>query len=221
MRAKLHFLLWYIRRYWFQLLVLPLARAMNALLAKPVHEGIGIMVVLPNSSNGSLFVVRTIKALELIKTRDPRRFRRIKREFRIITDMCPTGCGGYNRPLRECWVDLASFDFANQPDLSLERYCCLLVHEATHGHCYSHYIPYDRNLRERIERLCRREEERFARRAFPETCQELIREFDPADWHFSWYASAWAKFVRRWRKFMKILRTKDVAATPDSEPPKT
>jgi hypothetical protein len=189
-----------------QLVFAPLELITRRLFTEEIFEGIRIVGMYPNPQHRSAFVARTREALALIKLHDPRRFRRIQREVAAIDDSCLTSPGRYRRLLRECSVNMRRLDFASNAELTLRRYCCLLIHESTHGRFYSRYIHYRGDWRERIERLCRKEEERFARRAFPDSWREIVEEFDPSKWHFSWHASRREKLIRNWRVFNAMLR---------------
>jgi hypothetical protein len=218
-RAKLLYLIWYWRCSWLRLLFAPVHRLFEK--RDPSYEGIVITGLLLSPEMKAVFEARTREALEIIKTRDPRRFRRIQREVWRIVSMSDS-LGSYNRAWRQCNVDFHAFDFST-PEQALHRYCCLLVHEATHGHFDTKYISYKAERRERIERLCVKEEERFARRAFPDTWQQCFRPFDVTDWNFSWHATRLEKRARRWRRLKEMwqMRTEvpsQTAAPVQGEP---
>lgn len=216
-RVRLLFWIGYLSRFWIKLLVAPVLRFIDRQAKDPTYDGIRIVGLLLDPEMQSNFVARTSEALALIKARDPRRFRRIKREIRSIVSMSLSP-GSYTRPWRQCNIDFRHFDFASNPESALQSYCCVLVHEATHGHLYSRYINYDEKSRERIERLCRKEEGHFARRAFPDTWNQWFHPFDPADWHSSWHASRREKRARAWKKLKEIWQHRNGASVPAPAP---
>ena len=79
-------------------------------------------------------------------------------------------------------------------DIRVATYAIILVHEATHGAIESCGIKYDTHNRSRIERLCVKEQNRFASllAAFdPDRYPEdrLHAEFRESDWHPEWMAT--------------------------------
>lgn len=162
----------------------------------PQHDGILLVNLCHQPGAEGQFHLRIREALEFIERSDPRRYRRIKREIRRIMNAPVLASGNYQRPFRTCIVDLLKLHFETHPEWSLYCLSSLLVHEATHGSCYSRCVGYTRRTRERIERLCHREEERFAKRAFPENAADVIGEFDLTWWRNSW---ATPRIVKRWK----------------------
>jgi hypothetical protein len=217
MRKRLLFYTGYWCRNWRMLLSAPLMRYVDSITHDPSSESVRIVGARTGPEDRPKFVARTVEALAMLKARDPRRFQRLKREIHRISDMAvPWSTASYNRPLRECKVNFGRFNFEEDPELALQYYCCVLVHEATHGACYSRWINYTVAFRTRIERLCCLEAERFARRAFPDIYEYLIREFDPSRWEFSWRGSRWKKWALSWPVIKEVFRNRNVKSTVEN-----
>ena len=106
---------------------------------------------------------RFAAALDLAERKDPRRFRRICRYLKGIVSLPVNSEAGYIPQLQACAVRF-------QPPSSKDKlpkwaawYAAILVHEATHGLVHTRGIPYEEH-KERIERLCFKEQNRFLRR---------------------------------------------------------
>ena len=133
----------------------------------PVKEYGGIKIVslypeIPEAAGDVL------DALRLIHTTDPRRFRRLQRCIRriMISPLRRRTLANY-QPVG-CICSLSLLPCSNvQKDLRVFGYAVLLVHESTHGMLVHHAIRHSRGrARCRAEKLCCREENRFATR-FP------------------------------------------------------
>jgi hypothetical protein len=148
-------------------------------------------------------------ALGLIKLKDPRRFRRICRYVKGIVAL-PIGHvqAGYVEQLQVCAVRF-------EPPPSKEKlaqwavwYASILVHEATHGLVYARGIPYDERYRERIERLCFKEERRFLTPLglTPESLarMETIKTFNSDGYRRLWASSFW----QRWRRSVQYQKAR-------------
>jgi hypothetical protein len=146
-------------------------------------------------------------ALEVTRLKDPRRFRRVCRYIKGIVAL-PIGHAhaGYLENLKVCGVRF-------QPPPSKEKlpnwwawYASILVHEATHGLIYARGIPYDEQYRERIERLCFKEENRFLKRLglTPESLAKMrqIKTFNPQVYQRNWASSFWS----RWRQSVRYQK---------------
>ena len=181
--------------------------ALLRLLSGGCFEGIYLTSMSFDKAAQRAFVQRTTEALGIIREHDARRFRRIKETLRFIIEMRDfMMSGSYEHRLRACHVDMARLNFADYPAWSMRFYCCLIVHETTHGYLENRGIKYEGDQRERIERICHREEERFARRAWPDRWREVVPEFDASQWKESWDMSSreyWAKHRKQVRKILR------------------
>jgi hypothetical protein len=220
-RLRLHLVLlrhqwpYYLRVLFWSPIELPrrlFFRFFLALLTRGWHSGIRLVCTQFGEVENRLFVQCTKDALDLIQRYDPRRFQRILREFQII-DNCALTCGGrYIRRLRRCEVDFGYyFDTTggylnpihrgtDEYQRSLALYAATLIHEATHGKCYSHSIPYAEQNHLRIERLCHREEARFYSRleqADPETFKEIGALLHP--FQEEYYQQYWQQYYQQSR----------------------
>jgi hypothetical protein len=159
-------------------------------------------------------------ALEIVRRKDPRRFRRICRYVKGVVAL-PIGHAqaGYIEQLQVCAVRF-------QPPSSKEKlpkwgawYALMLVHEATHGLLYARGIPYDEKHRERIERLCFKEENRFLKRLglTPESLAKVqkIKSFNPDGYHRLWTSSLWQRLRQsvRYQKAERERRRRGDGAT--------
>src|SRR4030095_828990 len=72
-------------------------------------------------------------ALTLIRDLDPVRFRTIEREVSMIANSDLAGLARYQRLGRVCLIDWGRIRQAANPDFSLKRLACTLIHDATHG----------------------------------------------------------------------------------------
>jgi hypothetical protein len=142
-----------------------------------------------------LFCCRTLKALELIKENDPRRYRRIQRHLVYIINCRTLLAGEYSSSLRSCDINVSHFNFEDE-DFVILMLACTFIHEATHGRIFAYHIPYDTEHRLRVECLCHQEEVRFARRVMPDVD---LGEYDESG-HQAFYQRS------RWRYAMKSLR---------------
>jgi len=126
-----------------------------------LSEGIRIVDPLPETRAG--FVVAVKAALTLIETNDPRRFARLGREVRAIINIPVFGGAEYCRFLKSCHIDLRAFPLSPYHDSAITLLACRLIHEATHGHLCTKKVLQHRHY-PRVERLCKGEEVRFARK---------------------------------------------------------
>lgn len=118
-------------------------------------------------------------------------------------------------------MDFGRFKFAEYPDYSLRAYACSLVHEATHGAIRARNIAYTQANRIRIERLCHKEEWRFAQRlndGETDWAKLLVGDFDETGWHLYWYGSRWtrAKLLLRRARQSKAAGAAKTAKAEDS-----
>lgn len=148
------------------------------------------IVSLSLQENSEEFVTLVEKALLLLGNVHPRGYRRVRRELTYIADSSLLSMGRYDVSLRACMIDFARLGryASNQTEEWTVAYlACVILHEATHGHMYSRGIQYDEKTRARIERLCVREEERFAARlTHRKFTARLVPAFDEARWQESW-----------------------------------
>jgi len=139
-------------------------------------------------------------ALEMVEEHDPRRYARIKRFIHwIVNHINAKGSHAtYDFSIRTCYLEFCD-DF---PSLSRDTlaalYAGILVHESTHGLIAARGIEYCADDRVRIERLCVKEQNRFASRLvasdpalYPRRL--LIHDFDAVDWEEHWALSPLAR----------------------------
>ena len=125
---------------------------------------------------------RVSDALQLIKTYDPLRYRRVLNELeRIWVSLLPGAIACFVARRKSCDIDsryVLSY--------TLEELASVIVHEATHGVLRRRHIGYDEPLRERVERACVRQQLVFARKlphgeAAQETAERALA-YPPEIW---------------------------------------
>ena len=154
-------------------------------------------------SDGYKEVIRY--ALNLIHDLDQKRYKRVKTEIIWIvnTNLIPSFSGEYNRRTKSC---LINFDnYTDDQILVSGYYAGIIVHEATHGLLCSRGIRYNKNTRERIERICTCEQNRFYQkmeREYPEYDGLLCQEFDTKNWEYSWDKSKWKDAYQTYKRII-------------------
>ncbi len=137
------------------------------------------------------------QSLGLVREHDPRRYARIKRFIHWIVNRESTkgSSAGYDFDIRTCHIEFYDDIPDLTPDVLVALYACVLVHESTHGLITSRGIEYRADARVRIERLCVKEQNRFAARLaaldpdrYPSRL--LIQDFQPKDWGEYWTLSS-------------------------------
>jgi hypothetical protein len=201
----------YLVGYWRRvLLVWPLAkwRAGHLQRAKPsaISGDIRIVDANLNPSDDETFTHVVLSALALIERHDPRRRSRIDREISFIVNRELVSWGLYSQEGRICSIDFGRHPLNPEEEhyhWHLARFACLLIHESTHAYLHSKNIPYTRRTRLRIERICHREERRFAARLPTDRYnfgRDLIRPFDGSRWEAYWNLSFRAWFRLLWKR---------------------
>jgi len=114
-----------------------------------------------DEDKSELVLEKVEAALRLIKTRDPRRYDRLRRDLsRIWVRLLAGARGSFNASLSACELD-ARFVLAEER--KPVELASVIVHEATHARIHRAGIRYRAELRHRIEAACFREEAAFAR----------------------------------------------------------
>ena len=189
---RLRYVLFYLDRIGPSLIVELFLQWLLNSVASESFEGIKVVDFSARRNIIHRFQVDTLAALRLIKSVDPRRFKRIQREMPMIVNSEYSSYATYKRLGKRCEIDYNRFDLTDHPEWYLWWYATVLVHEATHGAVYSKHIHYIPRLRARIERFCETEARRFATRADISErhwSDVLVRKFDEKRWHKSWYST--------------------------------
>ena len=140
--------------------------------------------------------------LDILKQRDPRRYRRVLTHVRRIMNF-PVGYSGagYIQHLKAYATSFQPPPTEAGIRKSAIWEASMLVHEATHGLLYARHIPYNARTRERIEQLCSREEHRFLDHVglTPESLAKVksIRRYHPELYQKRWSSSPWQLFKER------------------------
>jgi hypothetical protein len=114
---------------------------------------------------------RVSDALLLIKIHDPLRYKRVLKELdRIWVRLQPSSVACFVAHRKSCDID-PRYVLSYTP----EQLAPVIVHEATHGVLIRRHIGYDEALRERVEKVCVRQELAFARKLpHAEAVQETV-----------------------------------------------
>lgn len=209
---RFRYWLGYLLRFRTRLIIQPLLELLVDRIGRCVSSE-GIKIVAPPGQQSvaeTPFLRHMVETLRLIRSVDPRRFRRLQREIAVINDAPSLSTGSYGRPDRRCQIDFARYDTEwreQYPEWSQWVYATMLVHEATHGAVYSRHVHYTRKTRVRIERLCCMEARRFATQADREDRQwsdALVPPFDETRWHESWHASPWQKLRKLFARYREV-----------------
>jgi hypothetical protein len=98
------------------------------------------------------------QALRLIKAYDPRRYARVLKGLdRVLVGLIPGNIAQFRTDTRTCEID-ARFVFSYSP----EKLATVIVHESTHGKLRQLNIGYSEAMRDRVEKVCVRQEFAFA-----------------------------------------------------------
>lgn len=131
-----------------------------------VREVNGIQVVNTLQERDDL-ILRVAEAVEFVRTIDPARFARLRREVRCIL-IAPARhdvYARYKRLGRICSIGASAFEKYADPKRTRRFIAAILIHESTHGELDRRRIPYTKSTKERVERICMAEHKRFLERA--------------------------------------------------------
>ena len=124
-----------------------------------VFDGLWIAT---DTDKSELVLERVEAALRLIKTHDPHRYNRIRRDLsRVWVRLLAGARGSFNASLSACELDER---FVLDDKRTPVELTSVIVHEATHARIHRAGIRYRAELRHRIEAACFRAEATFARR---------------------------------------------------------
>lgn len=124
------------------------------------------------------------QGLDLVFSIDLRRFQRILRNVELVTRKTPKSVRLAEANCRSHIIDINTSRLALgvRETRAVEKCASILVHEATHIEINRRGIAYLPSNRRRIERLCRNEELRFARKVKdPELYFWVIRRMNIHD----------------------------------------
>ena len=206
---RIRFYIYYLLRRWRRFATAAFERWLLNQLALESVEGIKIVDISQRREIDRRFHTDTVAALHLVRSVDPRRFRRLQREIRYIVNNEAIPFASYDPVLKACNVDYGRHEATDNAEWYMWWYAATLVHEATDGAIFSRYIEYTAKLRSRIERLCHTEERRFATRSdTPERrwSDALVGPFDEQVWHDSWNLTYFQRVRRQWTRFRESRR---------------
>jgi hypothetical protein len=183
---------------------------LSTLQEKPVRQCGSITLIDANlDENDDRAFFRTLKeALALLQRLDPRRYRRLEANVRLIINTELTALAQYLATLDCCRIDFARLRVFHERFGREWVTACVaatLVHESTHGFLCRRGFRYVGEQRRRIERMCVKEEQRFLRRVDDGLLQlyPIVRDFDAQLWEPHWRSGRWKQL----RELLKRLRT--------------
>jgi hypothetical protein len=154
----------------------------------------GLWVGSYDKENAKASLGRVEEALRLIKTYDPRRYRRLLSDLeRIWVVPITGGIAHFNSSIWACVLDPR---FISSEMKTSEEFAAAIVHEATHARLWRCGFRYSEEVRSRVEAICFRRERAFAAKL---SNGEQIR--DDADRRLTAYAGQehWTDEARRQR----------------------
>jgi tetratricopeptide (TPR) repeat protein len=169
-------------------------------------DGVAICDFTMAQTSKDRFLDLTRQAMTLIKSLDARRYRRVCRCLHYIANTALISRGQYGRTLKVCRVDYSRNFNSAYPQRNVREYAGVLIHEATHGLLFEKGIPYDKETRERVERLCHLESYRFALRFEPGYADLYPGPYNP-EWHkHSWARSRQARRAVWWKRLQEAYQ---------------
>jgi len=135
-------------------------------------DGLWIGVSNVTDSDSASILGRVKEALRTIRTYDPRRYGRLRRDLqRIWVRLQIAGNTGlYNFDLGACELDPR---YVLRADVTPSDMASVIVHEATHARLYG--LGFSEPLRNRIEAACRKQEHAFSEH-LPQEAGDKIRD---------------------------------------------
>lgn len=146
------------------------------------------------------------KSLCLVREHDPRRFRRVTEQVRILADVglqAGPRSASYLHRIKVVQVDFEMNESKGDEMYHAAYYAGVIIHEATHGFIEDRGFKYTPKYRKQIERICCAEQNRFLvrlRRSFPGLPESMIRAFDPSAWNETWSSSRLKRVLADYRR---------------------
>ena len=176
----------------------------NSLIVLPLLEkfclghidGVAICDLSFGSEKNESFFEVSRQAMALIQTNDLRRYQRVCRYLRFIVNWKMVSQGSFLPDLKLGLIDYSKYTSDDFLD-NLRRFAGVLIHEATHSLLLSKGIPYDKQTRERVERLCFLEQYRFALHFEPGYAEHKVQPFKVEIYQRSWKRKTWFAELKR------------------------
>jgi hypothetical protein len=171
------------------------------------HDGICIADVSLRKDLKPVFASYINQALDLVAAKDPRRYRRIRKNIQFIVHKELVRAFAICRPCEQaCFIDLGhTVDRERTKKVSVFLVATSLVHEATHAEIFRRGVAWNRKNAPRMERICVAEETRFAGRvnatyhaAFKKVFSDMSR-WDGI-WKEHYRMTAWQRVAALWRR---------------------
>ena len=156
-----------VSRIWHYLLRASYKRTILSILVRTLVSG--------REERKTVFT-KVEEALLLIKKFDPKRFNQIQRLVRCIFVFGdPTARGKWHQDLQTCEIQE---EYVRLPDTAISEIASTIVHEATHARLMRLGIDYQEPKRLRIERLCFKASQAFARRLPKPDRDRLLQDME-------------------------------------------
>jgi tetratricopeptide (TPR) repeat protein len=178
-------------------------------------DGVAICDITISQGSKDGFLDLTRQAMALIKSLDARRYRRVCQQLDYIANTALISRGQYGRKLKICRVDYPKNFTSPYPQRNVREYAGVLIHEATHGLLFEKGIPYNKETRERVERLCHLESYRFALHFEPGYADLYPGPYNPEPHKRSWERSSQARRAVWWKRLQEAFR-ESKASNPKS-----
>ncbi|MCZ6673066.1 MAG: hypothetical protein O7C75_09010 [Verrucomicrobia bacterium] len=136
--------------------------------------GIFVRTLVSGREERKTVFTKVEEALLLIKKFDPKRFNQIQSLVRCIFVFGdPTARGKWHQDLQTCEIQE---EYVRSPDTAISEIASTIVHEATHARLMRLDIDYQEPKRLRIERICFKAEQAFARRLPDPDRDKLVQQ---------------------------------------------
>ena len=179
----------------------PIYRVIFRNMEPEYYEGVGIVDF---GNNENEFHELIIDSLELIKSTSPTDYYNIinHTDYIVNFDSIRNSYASYS--IYGKHIQINAFQYW-QDDAEYYSFCHIartLVHEGAHARLGSRNVPYGENNWERVERLCERRANKFAKSIEnpKEDIGALIKEFDPSWWIKNRKMSKFQQFKNIFRK---------------------
>jgi hypothetical protein len=124
----------------------------------------GISIVDPMPQTRIRFSMIVGQALDLVATSDPGKFGRIRTQLRTIANVAGIVGSVYQPAFKLCAVNLRCFDCQADTRRAVEFLASTFLRDATVGYLLNQGVIRTRRNRDRFDRLCCREAQRFMQR---------------------------------------------------------
>lgn len=163
------------------------------------------------------FVAYMRDALLMIRTSDTVRYRRVIRHLRFIVNSPCRSSASYEPGTKACRIDFNDCTLEDEGEIHpwyVAYFAKSIVHEATHAYLMDHFIPYTKENRVRVERICVNQQNDFLTK-LPKDSFDFVAEYNndmtdaEIEESFSGYATRNIKLRRRLWKMLRDASLKN------------